>query len=96
MLLLSQQHLSDGCSMTDEKQDAALKSLADEFFRLSHTIRLADNEEDREIDECYELGHLFRLMPLLCAHNIVGLNHFTMVLLNLQDRQAIEVEPPTH
>ena len=83
-------------NMTQDKRDAAFKSLADEVFRLSHTIRLADNEEEPDFDECYELGHLSRLIPLLCAHNVMALNRLTMVLLDLQDKQAIEVEPPTH
>ena len=82
--------------MVKDKRDVAFKSLAEEFFRLSHTIRLADNEQDREHNECCELGHLFRLVPLFCTHNIMALDEFTMRLLDIQDRAAIEVEHPTH
>ena len=82
--------------MTKDKRDVALKSLAEEFFRLSHTIRLADNEIEREYHGCCELGHLFRLIPLLCSHNIMALGEFTMLLLDIQDKAAIEVEHPTH
>ena len=57
--------------MTKDKRDVAFKSLAEEFFRLSHTIRLADNEHDREHHECCELGHLFRLVPFSVPHNIM-------------------------
>ena len=31
-------------NITKDKRDVAFKSLAEEFFWLSHTIRLADNE----------------------------------------------------
>ena len=82
--------------MTKDKRDVAFKSLAEEFFWLSNTIKLADNENDREHHECCELGHLFRLVPLLCTHNITALNKFMMLLPDIQDRAAIKLETLIH
>ena len=77
--------------MVKDKRDVAFKPLAEECFRLSHTIRLADNEIEREHHECCEFGHLFRLIPLLCSHNIMALGEFT-ILLDIQDRAAIKLD----
>jgi hypothetical protein len=41
------------------------------------------DEDDREFDEYYDLGNLFRLIPSsLCPHNISGLYRLLTALLD--------------
>ena len=79
--------------MTDEQHTAQIKSFAEELNKLAHSKPLAPDPEDRDMDQVFSLGWLFRLVPCLCPHNTEVLERLVLALLDLQDKSREAHEP---
>lgn len=73
--------------MTEEQEEAALKSLAEALSKLAHARPRPDDDDDRYVDESIDLARLFRVIPTLCSHHVAGLSDLVMVLLELQEHK---------
>lgn len=74
--------------MTQDQTEAAFKSLAEEPSGLSHSQPLTPSEQQREVDDCWDLAYLFRLIPSLCPRNIFALHRMMMACSPSKTRRA--------
>jgi hypothetical protein len=79
--------------MTNEQAEAAIKSLAEELSRLSHTWPVEEDEGMRLLDESVDLADMFHLIPGLCGPHIAGLAKLVSALWDLA--RAGEPNTPT-
>ena len=76
--------------MTEDRQQAAIESIAEELSRLAHDRPDPDNEEIAHIDECVRMAMLIRGVTTLCYHHIVVLHDLVDVLHELQSKKFDE------
>lgn len=78
---------------TIAREKAAIESLADELFKISHGRELPDDEDERGAHLDFDLAFLFRAIPDLCEHNIAGLADVVLALLKRQHEDISHHHP---